>query len=338
MKVAAITSERQAEVIDLPDPKPAEDFVVVKIHSAPMCTEYKAYRRGHPTNRLGHEAAGEVVEVAQPGTVKVGDRVVVMPQHPCGTCPLCLAGDYIHCQHAVDALSICGCEAGTATYAQYVLKKDWLLLPIPEGVSYDHASMACCGLGPTFGAMQRMAVDAFDTVLITGMGPVGLGGVVNGMFRAARVIVAEPHPYRRKLACEIGAVAAIDPGEEGALERIMDLTDDRGADKAIDCSGSPDAQRLMIDAARRRGQVAFVGEAGELTIQVSRDTIRKGLTLHGVWHWNLADTPRMWQVIRGSAELLDRQITHTFPLSAVREAWELQLTGECGKVILHPWE
>ena len=337
MKVAAITGVRQARVIDQPDPKAAEDFVVVKIHAAPMCTEYKAYRDGHQTDRLGHEAAGEVVEVAQPGKVKVGDRVVVMPQYPCGRCALCLAGDYIHCQHCVDPLAICGCQAGTATYAQYVLKQDWLCVPIPEGMSYDRAAMACCGLGPTFGAMQRMRVDAFDTVLVTGVGPVGLGAVVNAVFRGARAIVTDLHPYRLQLARELGAAAAVDARDDDALQQVLDATDGRGVDKAVDCSGEPDAQRLMIDAARRRGHVAFVGEGGELSVGVSRDFIRKGLTAHGIWHWNLGDAPRIMQVVAARGDLLDKQITHTFGLERVAEAWELQLTRECGKVILKPW-
>ena len=84
MKVAAITGTRQCELVDRPEAKAAENFVVVKIHSAPMCTEYKAYDKGRKSDCLGHEAAGEVVEVAQPGKVAVGDRVVVMPQYPCG--------------------------------------------------------------------------------------------------------------------------------------------------------------------------------------------------------------------------------------------------------------
>ena len=338
MKVAAVTGKQQAEVIEVPDPTPAEDFVVVKILVAPMCTEYKAYRDGHKTQCLGHEAAGEVVEVAQPGKVKVGDRVVVMPQYPCGRCPLCLAGDYIHCRECVSPHDICGCRTGTATYAQYVLKQDWLLLPIPDDLSTEHASMACCGLGPTFGAMQRMNVNALDTVLITGVGPVGLGGVVNAVFRGARVIVTDLIPYRLELARRLGAEAAIDANDPDALKQVMDLTAGLGADKAVDCSGAPAAQRLIIDAARRRGEVAFVGESGDLTVGVSRDFIRKGLVAHGIWHWNLADAHRMMQVIRGSRDLLDRQITHTFPLDRVAEAWDLQLTGQSGKVLLQPWE
>jgi threonine dehydrogenase-like Zn-dependent dehydrogenase len=93
----------------------------------------------------------------------------------------------------------------------------------------------------------------------------------------------------------------------------------------------------MIDAARRRGQAAFVGEAGDLVIRVSDDTIRKGLTMHGVWHYNLADAPKIMQVIRESSALLDKFITHTLPMSRVIDAWELQLAGKCGKIVLHPW-
>ncbi len=338
MKVAAITGPRECKLVDKPDPRAAEDFAVVRILSAPMCTEYKAYANGWQTDCLGHEAAGEVVEIAQPGRVKVGDRVVVMPLYPCGKCPHCLAGEYIHCHNTVNALAICGCEAGTATYAQCCLKQDWLLLPVPDGVSIDHASMACCGLGPTFGAMERMNVRAFDTVLITGLGPVGLGGVINARWRGARVIGVESHPYRANLAKELGADEVIDPGAHDPLKQVLDLTGGVGVDKAVDCSGVPQAWRLMIDALRRRGQAAFVGEGGELTIKVSSDMIRKGITLHGQWHWNLADTPRLMHMIAQSAGQLDKLITHTFPMDRVRDAWELQVAGNCGKVVLHPWE
>jgi len=281
VKVAAILGERQGGLVDQPDPHAHADFVVVKIEVAPMCTEYKAFVAGLPSNRLGHEAAGEVVEVAQPGRVRVGDRVVVMPLSSCGACSLCGAGDTIHCQNLVDTLAVTGNAAGLATYAQLLVKQDGLLLPIPDDLSYEHASMACCGLGPTFGAMQRLEVDAFDTLLITGMGPVGLGGVLNGVFRGADVIAVESHPYRAELARKLGAALVVDPADPGALAQIRERTGGRGADKAIDCSGAPAAQRLLIDAVRRRGQVAFVGEAGELTLHVSQDMIRKGLTLHG---------------------------------------------------------
>ncbi len=337
MKVAVVSAPRQARLEDRPEPHAVGDFVVVKVTVTPMCTEYKAYRDGHYWDMFGHEAAGEVVEVAQPGRVQVGDRVVVMPQYPCGKCSYCISGDYIYCLNNLDPLRETGNASGVSTYAQYVLKQDWLLIPLPDDIPTEHGSMACCGLGPTFGAMQRMAVDAFDTVLITGAGPVGLGGVVNAVFRGARVIVVEPHPFRRQLALELGAAHALDPNDPDVLGQIMDLTGGKGVDKGVECAGTPQAQRLMVDAVRRRGQIAFVAEAGEFTVHVSNDLLRKGLLVHGIWHWNLADAPRMLQVIRKCGHLLDRMITHRFPLSRVQEAWELQLTGNCGKVVLYPW-
>ncbi len=338
MKVVAMTGEKQCELIDKPVPVAGEDLVVVKIMSAPMCTEYKGYKEGWNWSSIGHEAAGEVVEVTQPGKVKKGARVVVMPQYPCGICPLCLAGEYIHCQQCVDPLKITGSEYGTATYAQYILKQDWLLIPIPDGVSYDHAAMACCGLGPTFGACQIMDVNAYDTVLITGLGPVGLGGVINASYLGAKVIAVESNPYRADLAKKLGAKIVLDPTDDTIREKILELTSSVGVDKAIDCAGVPASQRLAIDSLRRKGQLTFVGEAGELTINVSDDMIRKGISLHGAWHYNLGDTPLIMKIVSESASKLDLLITHTFPMSKVKDAWELQLTGQCGKVVLHPWD
>ena len=259
---------------------------------------------------MGHEAAGEVVEVAQPGKVKPGDRVVVMPQYPCGKCSLCLNGDYIHCEHVVDPLDACSCDSGVATYSQYVLKQDWLLIPIPNGISYDHASMACCGLGASFGAIQTMDVGPFDTVLIGGLGPVGLGAVINCVVRGSRVIGIARNKYRTNLALQLGAEVVLDPEDPDCSERIRDLTGGKGADKSLDCSGGEDYQKICVRGTRRKGQVAFVGESGDLTVRVSDDLIRNGLTFHGAWHWNLRDTPVIMDTIHRSEYLIDKLITH----------------------------
>jgi L-iditol 2-dehydrogenase len=300
-----------------------------------MCTEYRDYKSGNASSCLGHEAAGEVVEAGSSARVKPGDRVVVMPQYPCGKCALCLDGDYIHCEHTVNPKAICGSETGTATYAEFCIKQDWLLLPIPGSVSYDHASMACCGLGPTYGAMERMSVDAHDTVMVCGLGPVGLGGVINARFRGARVIGIDSHPYRAELARQLGAETVIDPNDPEALSQIKSLTHGRGVDKSIDCTAVPAAQQFAISATRRRGQVAFVGWGGHIELG---NMVPQGLTLHGVWHWNLRHASNMMRMIEAVSPSLDRLITHTFAMDDLKEAWDLQLTGNCGKVILHPAE
>jgi len=337
MKKVVIRGKRQAELIEVPTPKALGDWALVKIEVAPMCTEYKKYDAGEIHGHLGHEAAGVVVEVYRPGRVKTGDRVVVMPQYPCGRCALCLSGEYIHCLNNHDVATVTGSPEGGAAYAQYLLKPSWLLPGIPDHVTYEHAGMLCCGLGPTFGAMERMRVGAFDTVLIVGTGPVGLGGIVNGIFRGARVIAASHNPYRAKLAGELGAESVIDSRDPEVLARILDLTEGRGADMAMDCAGDASAQRLAVDAVRRNGKVAFVGESGGFNVHVSNDLLRKGLTFYGIWHYNLNGVPRLFQVIDRCGKLLDRMITHTFPMDKVKDAWELQITRQCGKVLLYPW-
>ncbi|HOX37859.1 MAG TPA: zinc-binding dehydrogenase [Candidatus Brocadiia bacterium] len=338
MKKAVILGQRQAGLVEVPDPKPARDWALVKVHVAPMCAEYKSYLAGHRIEYLGHEAVGEVVAVAQPCKVSVGDRVVVMPQYPCGACDLCVAGEYIHCEHCHDFTAFTGSPEGSATMAQYLLKPSWILPKIPDGVSYERASLALCALGPSFGAFQRMGLDAFKTVLITGAGPVGLGAVVNARFRGARVIVVESEPYRCERAGAMGVEAVFDPSDNDALKKIKALTGGAGVDCALDCSGTVQAERLCIDAVRRRGSVAFVGECGDdLKMRVSPDMIRKGLTVIGSWHYNLNDFPRVMKVIAESP-LAVYLISHVLPMSEIREAFEISASRKTAKVLLKPWE
>jgi len=326
-----------AGLVDVPAPQPKKDWALVKIHAVPMCTEYKSFFAGQKVEFLGHEAAGEVVAVAQPGRVKVGDRVVVMPLYPCGKCIMCVSGNYIHCENTHSFEAFTGSREGCATYAQYILKPDWLLPAIPEGVSYEHASLALCALGPSFGAFQSMGLSAFDTVLVTGLGPVGLGAVVNARFRGARVIGVESAPWRAEHAKRMGAVV-LDSGDPAILQKIKDMTEDRGVDCALDCAGSVQAERLCIDATRRKGRVGFVGECSDdLVIRVSSDMIRKGLTLIGDWHYLLQDYPLVMNVIQESP-VIDLLISHVMPMKYFLSAFELQSAGECAKIILKPWE
>ena len=340
MKVAAVLGEHQAGLVEVPDPIPKEDWVVVKIHASPMCTEYHAFEHGYKTDGLGHEAAGEVVDMAQPEKVEIGDRVVVMPQYPCGKCVLCTDGDYIHCENNYNFEEFVGSRHGRATMAQYILKPSWLLPKIPDNVSYEHASLACCALGPSYRAFDEMGVNATHTVLITGIGPVGFGAITNARFRGAKVIAAELIPWRAERARQMGVEAVINPTDDDAVDQIRDLTTDgRGVDFALDCSGNVHAHRLCIDTTRRRGTIAFVGQSGtnDTILHVSPDLIGKGLRLMGAWHYNLNQFPGLMKVIEGSP-LLNLLISNIFPMSEIQQAFETSASQESSKIILKPWE
>lgn len=337
MKTVKITGPRQACVVEVPEPEPIKDWVKVKVMSAPMCTEVKGFVKGDAGHGYGHEAVGEVVAVAQPCCVKPGDRVVVQPATPCGVCDYCLSGYYIHCEHFIDYEAFAGTPHGQWAMSQYVLTADWQCSRIPDDVSYDIASLTLCALGPSFGGFEIMKVDAHDTVLVTGLGPVGLGAIVNAVYRGARVIGVDAHPWRAALARELGADAVIDPTDPNAVEAIKKANDHQGVDKALDCSGIVAAHRLCMDATKRLGHVAFVGQCHEETpVCISKDLLWKGLHLHGSWHYKLGDFPKVLQVATRSPHA-PKLISHCFSMDQIQEAWETQVKGNCAKVILHPW-
>ena len=336
MKRIAITGVKQTTLLDVPIPQPRQDWVLVKVHAIPLCTEYKNWLSGNEYH--GHEAAGEVVMVAQPGKVKVGDRVVVMAGTSCGKCALCISGEYIHCQQMHDPAEFTGVAYGGDTHVQYLLKQDWLLVPIPDDISYTRAALACCGLGPTFGALENMNVSVTDTVLITGGGAVGLGGVVNAKFRGARTIMVEQVPYRQQKARELGADLVLSPHDPEIRTKLLAYTDMRGVDACLETSGNVVAQRLCIDMVRRRGKISLVGECGnDLAIQASNDFIRKGISLMGQWHYNLNGAQKLMQVIRDSP-VAEQLITHVYPINEIQHAFATCASQECGKVMILPWQ
>jgi L-iditol 2-dehydrogenase len=225
-----------------------------------------------------------------------------------------------------------------ATMAQYIVKPAFLLQKIPDGITYEDAALACCGLGASFGAMQNIGVTAYDTVLITGLGPVGIGAIINAKFRGSRVIAVESNEYRVNLARELGVEAVIDPRDPDAAQKIKDLCGGVGPDCAVDCSGVVAAHRLCIDTVRRKGKVAFVGESNKETpIIISDDMIRKGLHLMGSWHYNLNDFPKLMKVIQYSP-LVHKLVTHVFPMSKIQEAFETSAAQQSAKILLKPWE
>jgi L-iditol 2-dehydrogenase len=343
MKTVRITGRRQCELIDKPDPVVAGRYALLKVLVAPMCNEYLAYRdllyleRNRPDS-LGHEMAGEVVAAPQGSTFRPGDRVVALCGYPCGTCEPCERGYYAHCGQTVDPRAACGSHSGECGFAQYAIKPDWMLLPIPDGMSYEHAAMACCGLGPTFGAMQRLDVAAHDTVLITGLGAVGLGGVINARFRGSRVIAAVRTPYRAELARKLGSDVVLNPATGDVRAAVLEATAGKGPDVVIECSGQAAYQRLAVDTVARLGRVAFLAEPGEFLVSVDRDLIQKGVSLHGHLDINRSDATRLIRMIGAVSGELGMFITHRYPLSRIAEAFEQQTRFECGKIVLYPWD
>jgi L-iditol 2-dehydrogenase len=303
--------------------------LLVRVLVAPMCAEFKRFLTGDADIPLGHEAVGQVVE-APTDPELLGQRVVAMPLRGCGACPLCLSGNYIYCQDM--PLDIHGGPITPSFMSEYIVVPRWLAVPIPDDIGNVTASAIGCALGASYGGLRRLKLGQGETVLVTGLGPVGLGAVVNAKQQGARVIAIEPNRRRRELAVQLGADVALEPAE---LVALMESDSIAPVDAAIECSGTVAAQRSCIDVTRRLGRVGFVGESDrDLTIRVSRDMLRKGLTLLGSWHYNRADADGLLAQAGALQAKIDTLVTHRLPLASVQEAFEIQAAGDSGKVVL----
>jgi len=326
-----LVGQEKAWIEEVADPTPEGEWVVIKVHASPICgSDMHAYRAPEGSHASGHEGAGEVVAVNGARHLKVGDRVLINPASGCGQCSLCKSGSYIHCKSA---------PAGSGPhFAQFVRKQEWLCPRLPDDIDYDMGSLMGCALSPAYQALTRMQTTAFHSILITGLGPVGLGAVALAKFMGAEVIGVDPEPWRRERAEALGADVTLDAAQADALAFITDVTEGQGVQRALDASGNAEAERLCIDAVGVLGKVAFIGEnQGSIELWPSRDGIRRGTEIITAWHQNLNSYDDLVAFLHRFHEA-GKLISHTFGFDEVQQAFEMMASRQCAKVILHPWE
>jgi L-iditol 2-dehydrogenase len=316
------TEIREAKPDAIPD-----GWVRVAMKAIPICGSDKgAYYSDTPCDWGGHEGSGVVVE-SRSATHRAGDRVVLWPLTACGNCRECRRGMQILCTQRP--------EPNVGSFSEQIIKPACNCLPLPPDISFEVGSMACCALGPSFGAARQLDLKPSDTLLVTGLGPVGLGAIAVGAFFGARVIAIEGQEWRAQRGKELGAEVVLKPDAPDLLKKIKDLTGGHGVDKAFDCSGHPQAQRLCLDATGCLGGVAFIGENHkEFAINPSADFIRRRLTLIGSWHFGQRDYDGMLELLRRSPAV-PKLISHTFPFQKAEEAFKTFFTsGQAAKVVL----
>src|SRR5438477_280743 len=157
--------------------------------------------------------------------------------------------------------------------------------------------------------------------VITGLGPMGASGIMAAKARGARAIGVDPLASRRDFARSVGADLVLGEDAAAVVPALLRATGGEGVDAAVDCSGNNAAQNAALDATRRLGRVAFIGEAREATIRPSEQLIRKQLTLMGSWYFNIAEYPEIARVIVEAEVPLDRLVTHKFSLDQAEEAF-----------------
>lgn len=325
---------------EVPVPVPGPGEVLIRMGASTICgSDIRAIYRAHLgkgpegyQNRIaGHEPAGRILRCG-PGMrrFKEGDRVIVYHISGCGLCHDCRRGFMISCTSPLRAAYGWQRDGGMAPY---LLAEEKDLLELPPGLSYVDGAQVACGFGTVYEALSKIGVCGNDSVLVVGLGPVGLGALMlASALGAAQLIGVDVSAERCALALELGLTAhTLTPGP-GALDQIRDLTGGRGVERAIDCSGSSAGRQLAVRAARRRGRIALVGEGGTMELTPSPDLIHDQKTVVGSWVTSLWRMEELVERLVRWGIHPEALVTHRFPLERAGEAYALMAEGRCGKV------
>jgi alcohol dehydrogenase len=286
---------------------------------------------------LGHEFAGEVVEVGRGvAGLSVGQRVVNTSMISDGTCPSCLAGRVTQCE----GRSLFGysgvyprLDGGQAELVR-VPQADRALRALPDEVSDDSAVFLADILPTGYGAVVRGGVSTGDSVVVVGCGPVGLMSVLCAAGVAGRLIAVDGVSVRRELAGRLGA-EAVSP--EQATEAVAEATGGLGADVVIEAAGSPGGLDASLRLARGRGIVSVVGAHFEPDFPLDNALMfEKELTLR----FSIGDPTADGELLLGRLATgeLDPSVivTHRLALGEAAEAYRLFDSREATKVVLSP--
>lgn len=347
MQAVYFLGDREIEFRNVADPEPGPGEVVLEIKASGMCgSDLKFYRTkggpqafglggdGNPVI-AGHEPCGVVAALGSGVSAdrfKIGQPMMNHHYQGCGCCTQCRNGWGQMCDEGTIVFGV----TGNGAHAQYMKMPVETLIDLPDGLSFKSGAAISCGTGTAFGALQRLELRGTDTIAVFGQGPVGLSATQLAHAMGARVIALDVDPQRLNRAREFGADAIIDATSDGVVEQLMELTNGRGVECAMDCSSSSEARSQALKAAAKWGRVAFVGEGGEATVDVSTDMLRKQLTLLGSWTFSRAGQADCARFCVERGVDVDALFTDEWSLTEAVEAYAKFDQQTSGKGVLVP--
>ncbi len=349
---APLTIER----VDLREPR--EHEVLVEIKATGLCHSdlHALHGKGGAEFPviLGHEGAGIIVECGPNVTnVRPGDHVIVFGMPDCGVCPNCrsertnLCVDFISgADHRHSAFSLNGQRisawSGAGTFANFSVVRDSHVTAVRKDAPFEKICYIGCGVATGVGAALFAAkVKAGSTVLVVGLGGVGLN-VVQGarLAGAKRIIGLDVNQNRDAISRRIGATDFINPGilNRGIVEHILELTQG-GADYVFECVGSAKLIRLAFDCTRIGwGVCTVVGAAVENEdIRIPPLSLLSGRRLIGTILGGTRgqrDLAPMVDWYMDGKLNLDDLVSHVLPLERINEGYELLQTGQSLRTIV----
>ncbi|MGH3318645.1 MAG: NDMA-dependent alcohol dehydrogenase [Streptosporangiaceae bacterium] len=359
MKTRAAVLHRpgQWDVTELSLDPPKAREVLVRFAAAGLCHSDEHARTGAAPVRLpmvgGHEGAG-VVEAVGPGVTRVGvgDHIVCSFVPVCGTCRYCSTGHQNMCDAGLNAAVGCltdgtyrfhegdrdlGAFCVLGTFSRYAVLSEWSCVKVGEDIPFDVAALVGCGVTTGWGsAVYAAGVRPGDTVVVFGVGGVGINAVQGASYAGAKNIVAvDPVAFKLESAQKFGAThATSDPDE--AHELVVELTRGQLADHAILTVGEMNAEvvRRGVDIVGKTSQVTVtgVGSRGEMVVQLPGGPLtgwqkRVQGALFGAAN-PLYDIPRLLGLYRSGDLKLDELITRRYRLDQVNDGYRDMREGK----------
>ena len=337
MRRLEVPGPGRVEMRSVPIPEPGPGEVLVAVESALTCgTDLKLVSRGHARiplpSPLGHEFAGTVARTG-PGVegFASGDAIACVPTAPCGRCSYCSRGRENLCPEAVGRIVL-------GAFADYVLLPSRI---VATRLFHRPASMpavAAAALEPLACVVHgaaRAAINAGDSVLILGDGPIALLFLQLARMRgASRILVAGHHPERLQVAAALGAATTVLGGDELAAA----VHAEGGADRVIECVGRPEAWEQAHTLAAPGGRVLlFGGCAAGTGVRFDAGRIHYDeIDVIGAFHYGGDDVRAALDLLAAGAVRIDPLVTHSLPLSGFAEALDLARSGRAVKVEIRP--
>lgn len=301
----------------------------------------------------GHEGAGVVTQVGdEVHDLEVGDHVVLSFLPSCGRCRMCVSGrsnmcdlgggvlggtapDGTHRVHARD--KGVGCMSYLGTFAPYVTVPLDAAVKIPKDIPLDKAALIGCGVPTGWGSSVYAAdMQLGDTVVIVGIGGVGINAVQGAVHKGARNIVAvDPVAFKQEQAQEFGATHAVGSYSDAAAI-VEQLTDGQGADRVIITVGvaTGDVLQPAQEMTRRGGVMVLTSAAPVMQRDVDFDLFTfamSGKRLQGSLYGTTNsrnDIPLMAELYRNGALKLDELITRRYSLDDINQAFADMQAGK----------
>lgn len=328
------------EIREVDEPVLARDRVLIEVKAAGVCGSDIHMWREHQSWAvklpliLGHEFAGEVVEVGEAVTgVQVGDRVACeTAESVCGRCVYCLSGNYNLCPNRLGYGAL-----ADGAFTRYVAALPEILHRVPDHVPFEHAALTE-PISVAYNALvEKTDMRPGDLVVIQGPGPIGIMALQIVRLRGAGTIVmlgTDADERRLEVAVELGAHHTVNVQRQDAEALIRSLGDGFGADLVVDCTGVSRALQQSLELVRPNGRITKIGW-GPQPLDFSLDPlVGKAVTLQGSFSHTYSTWERVVGLLSTGQVNLDPVIGGVYALDEWEEAFSRMEEGQNVKSVL----